>query len=225
MSSSIIRVVSFCSYLTSGDVVWADNNYRALNAVRLVKGEEPTRDLTITYKGEKSTYNLQSCDEFLDNVVANVMAASIEEDFGKPVTLVPIPGSKITSVSSPKFRTLRLANSIANHLNGGCTAVPSIVFKQEMLSSRKGGPRDPYVLLDAMRLLSVPAGKVILIDDVYTTAAHFKACLWKLEDANVEVIGALAFGQATKIQSSKVFYRREEEIDCSRTESGENWWD
>ena len=73
-----------------------------------------------------------------------------------------------------------------------------------MQSSRKGGTRDPQMLLDNLHLKAKPAEPVVLFDDVLTTGAHLIACYRKLATAGIQPVRALALGRATREQQTKM---------------------
>jgi predicted amidophosphoribosyltransferase len=131
--------------------------------------------------------------------------------------IVPIPSSKTTLVSQPTFRTALIAQKIAA-LCKAATTFPSLRFFAERLNSREeGGSRDASELYKDLSLVAtMPAGQLILVDDVLTGGGHLKAAAWTLEDAGGVVEQAVCCGRSLETQLEDPFEVAAETIDTAR---------
>ncbi|MGY4434949.1 putative amidophosphoribosyltransferase [Bradyrhizobium sp. F1.13.1] len=90
--------------------------------------------------------------------------------------LIPIPCSKTIVASPEDFRTFKIAQELAARVPNA-TATSVLRFVEPRPSSREeGGSRDPNILYANLTLTrAIPAGQVVLIDDIMTSGGHFIA--------------------------------------------------
>jgi len=131
--------------------------------------------------------------------------------------IVPVPSSKTTLASPATFRTAEIAQRIAKR-SINTLPFPSLRFKKEMPNSREeGGTRDATELYQEMQLTAgLPAGALILLDDVLTGGGHLQAAAWVLEDAGAKIGEALCCGRSLDTQLENPFMVDDENIDLSR---------
>jgi hypothetical protein len=131
--------------------------------------------------------------------------------------IVPIPASKTTPRSEPRFRTALLAQKIAAR-SKNTLPFPSLRFAAERLNSREeGGSRSAIDIYQALQLTApLPGGQLILLDDVLTGGGHLKAAAWKLEDAGGKVEHALCCGRSLEEQIDNPFAVPPETLDTRR---------
>lgn len=132
--------------------------------------------------------------------------------------IVPVPSSKTTIKSDANFRTALIARKIAA-LSVNTLPFPSLRFDSERPNSREEGEsRAAPDVYSGLRLIAnLPAGRLILLEDVLTGGGHLKAAAWKLEDAGGKVEHALCCGRSLETQLDDPFEVVPETIDISRT--------
>jgi predicted amidophosphoribosyltransferase len=149
--------------------------------------------------------------DFLDRIPP-AMARMLARHVSAPATIIPIPNSHVIDINSPNFQTLQLARLVAKAGNHHHKVIPAL-FRRPQIKSRQGGSRDPGYLEQELRIVKRVAGPIILLDDVCTTGAHFKAACWKLRSAQNRILFACAFGRSTKEQMDSPIGLHEEYLD------------
>lgn len=201
MPSKSIEVVTACAYLTNIEVEWRRQDYRCLNMVKALKGKSFDNYFTVKMKNGEKRFDRSNADEFVKLLYAP-MAKFLKEHFSSDVCLVPIPNSAATSCDHPDFKTLAFAREIAQAAGVGCS--PSLIFKTAQTPSHVSNARNPRFIHSQLKAVQpLPKKQIVLVDDVYTTGAHAKACTWKLQESGADVIGVLAFGRTTKELQAK----------------------
>lgn len=212
-----LPVYSRAQYLTAQVGQMRPEDFNATHLVKAVKGL-PLHPNAYT--------NVQIAGEWVKIVEANKDRAvdwyaewATEYVGGLQGTkvLVPVPSSKSTPETGADFRTAIIANKIA----AGCTntiVAPLLRFKKPRLNSREeGGSRDPDVLYSEMVLTgSLPAGTIILVDDVLTGGGHLKASSWVIDDSGRSVHSAVCCGRTEDAQLPDPFAVPAETIDLTR---------
>lgn len=125
--------------------------------------------------------------------VADLLKNSVNPDNLKKVTLVPIPPSK--KKGDPEYDD-RMTAALNLAFNGNADVRELLIQKESKVSSHKSHVR-PSIneLFDNLKIdkkLSKELKKnIILVDDVITTGAHFKACEKKIKEKfpNINVLG------------------------------------
>lgn len=133
--------------------------------------------------------------------------------------LVPVPSSKTVAASPETFRTMQIANAIAERVPNSLV-LSTLRFIEAKPSSREdGGSRDPKILYPNLTLIkAIPLGKIILVDDVMTSGGHFIAAAWKLADRLKLADLALACGRSMDNRLDDPWSVPPEEIDVVRPE-------
>src|SRR4051794_20688805 len=193
---------SRAQYLTAQVPNMRGPDYKATHLVKATKGLDlnPRQysDVTIGGQPVRITQNNKDCamDWFAEWAAAQIAALP-----PGPKIIVPVPSSKSIPLCLPTFRTALIADRIAK-LSNQTQAVPVLRFGAERPSSREeGGSRDPHVLHGEMVLTHVlPAGEIILLDDVVTSGGHLKASAWTVEDQQRAVRYALTCGRTMDAQ-------------------------
>jgi predicted amidophosphoribosyltransferase len=144
-------------------------------------------------------------------------AGKIAQTFGaKRVVLLPIPSSRTVRASSPNFRTAQMASKVAER----CTTAichPFLRFKKEQPTTREGASRNPKDIYPELVLTSaLPAGDIILIDDVFTTGGHLIASSWKVGDVGRVVAHGLCCGRTTHARLDNPFEVPSESLATKR---------
>ncbi len=131
--------------------------------------------------------------------------------------IVPVPSSKTTPQSAPDFRTALIARRAAARCVN-TLPFPSLRFASERANSREeGGTRSAPTLYEALQLVAkIPAGRLILLDDVLTGGGHLKAAVWEIEDAGGNVAEAFCCGRSLEVQLDNPFDVPSETIDTRR---------
>jgi hypothetical protein len=141
----------------------------------------------------------ENADEALTHFGPLAAAALVEHGIDGPALLVPMPCSRCIRNSELQPRTVRLAEELAR-------AAPSFTVSDcvrmivETLSTRSGGSRDPAAIfrnLTWKRGAVIPAGRVVVVDDVLTSGGHLRALAAFLEASGATVIGAICAVRAS----------------------------
>jgi hypothetical protein len=129
-----------------------------------------------------------------------------------PILLVPVPDSDCPRECQKIPRTVHLARAISGHSKH---AVVSDVlrWKKAGMPSHRGGTRDPQQLFDRLVVTDVlPRGKLVLVDDVFTTGNHIRAGAAKISDPVRRCSYAVCLGRTVLEQQDKPFAIVEEDL-------------
>lgn len=211
-----LSVLSRAQYLTAPVGGMRGPDHDALVMVKAVKGLSFNNYATMQIGGQWVRIEEATKDRALDWFAE--WAAPHVIDISGPKILVPVPSSKTTLTSPADFRTAVIANKVAA-LCPGTVVAPVLRFKAARANSRdEGGSRSPQVIYSELALNGqLPAGRIILVDDVLTGGGHLKASAWILEDNGRTVEHALACGRTLGTQQPDPFNLPVETIDLSRT--------
>jgi hypothetical protein len=66
--------------------------------------------------------------------------------------------------------------------------MPALVFAEQQVKSREGGPRDPYHFENVYRIVRDVEAPIVLLDDVCTTGAHMIGACWKLKSPKRNIV-------------------------------------
>jgi hypothetical protein len=215
MSSGTLKLVSICAYLTDVSAEWRGIDHTSSKMVKALKGDPIKGYFEHKIAGTIRRFDQTNIKDFLDRIplaLAKLMARHVDEK----ATIVPIPNSHVVDIQSLNFRTLDLAQAVAQASNGQFTAKPALVFTEPQMKSREGGPRNAYHFESVYRIVNDVKGPVILLDDVCTSSAHMIGAYWRLKSPNRTIVLAGAFGRTTSIQLDAPISVREETLDVSR---------
>ena len=82
-----------------------------------------------------------------------------------------------------------------------------------MVPSSRGGTRDPQTLYENLVVTKeMPAGSIVLVDDVRTTGAHFVATRARLAEKGIACSLAVCAARRADVQEEFPFSVREEEF-------------
>jgi hypothetical protein len=192
-----LQNISYCRYLTDVSEEWKPDHYRARNLVRAVKGDTFAGYANFKIDGKMVTLDTHSpqiaTDWFVDRVATQTTFAA------GPIILCPIPDSQCTPTSTHVSRTLALAHALARRIPK-LQVWQGIRFKKPVQKKI----RDEQILFAAMVCGGpIPAGGIILLDDVCTTGAHAKAAQMCLQ-ANGFNNGIIAMSLARRTHDASV---------------------
>lgn len=211
-----LRLLSRAQYLTAPVNGMRGIDHDALVMVKAVKGLSFSNYATVQIGGQWVTIEESTKDRALDWFAE--WAAPLIADLGSgPNVLVPVPSSKSTLSSKPDFRTAIIANKVAAACANTVVA-PILRFKAPRPNTRdEGGSRAAPVIYTELVLSGpVPAGRIVLIDDVVTGGGHLKATAWILQDNKRTVEHAIACGRTLGTKQPDPFNLSAEMIDLTR---------
>jgi hypothetical protein len=213
-----LNVLCRAQYLTRSAAKMRGVDYDATHMVKAVKGLplNPNAYSRVLIGDRGVTITEANKDRAID-WFAEWAAGHINARGAHRKIIVPVPSSKSTLKSPPNFRTAVIAQKIAS-LCVNTLPFPSLRFESERPNSREeGGSRSASALYPAMRLAAkLPAGELILLDDVLTGGGHLRAAAWKLEDAGSAVQLALCCGRSLEAQLDDPFSVAPETVDITR---------
>jgi hypothetical protein len=209
---STLKLISLCSYFTDRDAIRRPEDHRANKMVKAIKGDEINGYFYSRVGGKQRKYTQRNVHEFVERI-PRALATNIMRHCEGDATIVPIPNSHVVSVDTPNFRTLEIARKIAAFSEGKLKVCPSLVFREPQNKSRDGGPRDASHFEHAYEVLDLPAGPIVLFDDVCTGGGHLIGACRRLHCAESPVVLACTFGRSTKKQLPNPVGLREELLE------------
>lgn len=195
-----IRVVTYAQYLSNVAVQWRAEDYAASKLIKAVKGENingyawiPAGNTTRRLDNGNASEAIGWCADRMANTLQALLGNG-------SITLVPIPCSNSLKGSPIKGPPWHLARALANRLGKSTGLVNLLQWTSYLGSARSGqGVRDPAVLEQHLSIDGpVPqsgGSEVVLVDDVYTSGGHIRACVRRLRAAGAKVDVALAAGR------------------------------
>lgn len=214
MPFETLDVVTLCAYLTDVGCDWREDDYKCQKMVKSLKGESFKGYFTHGRPPRIKKYYQVDSEEFL-SVAGNIIGNSIYSNFGAGTTIVPIPNSWVINSRSSEFRTKRIAQAAAITAKAGVT--PCLEFSSPQTPTHKGGTRDPIEIEKHYRVnFPTPLGRVVFLDDVFTSGSHIKAATWKLKSLGCVISGAICFARATKEQEEKPIKEQKDSISLSK---------
>jgi hypothetical protein len=196
---SELKVISLCAYLTEVANPWRPEDHTASKMVKAIKGDEIKGYFECKIGENSYRFDNSNAHKFA-KLVPQLLYNAISKEVGEPATIVPIPNSHITDPTQSGFKTLEIANEIAERSKGRFTTTPALVFAEQQQKSREGGPRSPFHFEHAYEVTQQVSGPVILLDDVITGGGHLIGACWKLGSAQCDIILGCTFGMSTKEQ-------------------------
>jgi hypothetical protein len=210
--SDSITVHSLICYLTEVEgVTWRGQDHTANKIVHVAKGDPINGYFEVKVRGKTRRITQSNCDKFVPLLI-KVLSAKIAETVDGDFAIVPIPNSSVTIANRDAFRTLDYAQNIASTIGPRAIAIPAIRWKEEKLSARKGGSRDPQVHFENLHVVQKPSRPVVVFDDVITSGSQMIAACRRLEKVGVQLICGFVVGRAVKIQKDRMIRWTEEHV-------------
>src|SRR5690606_25818650 len=144
-----LKVKACVQYLTEKVDQMRSSDFVTLQITKAVKGRDPgglVCDLTYNHK----VYTFGPGDpaaavDFWTDWAANVIQRN-REKIGRSICLVPVPNSQATIGQRETFRTLELAEIIAEKVGEGVEARDELRWIEPMQPASQGGARFAYLL-------------------------------------------------------------------------------
>ncbi|WNG24124.1 hypothetical protein F0U62_08880 [Cystobacter fuscus] len=197
MGLTIACMTSYCSK-GSKEVHWSDDAYGAAAFKNAIKGNTLNRRQSVLVRGQWLSVNdankAVALDWFADMAYDFVAA---NPSFGPsgpgPNILIPLPGSKLVRGASVGLHSPHtMAAKLAARINkaGTTTHVVDVLRWDEPMRNThgEGGSRNPEDLYSHLLVTGqVPAGRLVLVDDVCTGGGHMLAAAYVLKKQGVQV--------------------------------------
>lgn len=211
-----LRVITFVQYIT-GTQEMRPEDYAGQWFIKAIKGEplDKMRDDTLIPLptcgwGLRQTNRHEVCDVF------SAWASKYLLEM-KGTVLVPVPSSsRVSTIHDIEDAPQKIALSLKNTSHGRFEVQDVLRWCTPLQAARKGGPRNEAAFYDNLYVTdshSILETRVLLVDDVKTSGAHFRACAAKLRAMRVNVVGALAVGRTTQRQEEHPFSYQRSELD------------
>lgn len=182
-------------------------DHDATMLVKAVKGKDlPERQYTtVKVAGQWRTIRDANRDDaiawFAEWAAPIVKAAGIG-----PKVLVPVPNRSAVVGGHEQPRTTLLAQAITAAIGAGATTADVLRWRKSLAKSTDLASRQPQVLLPDLVLTGpCPLGRVVLVDDVFTSGGHIIASTWRLQDQQRHPVIAVACGRTMHAQAEDPF--------------------
>lgn len=204
-----IKVYSLMSYPSWDfrEVSWRDMDHKAFFFVHAVKDDKKK----IGSKAKSFNIGANNTPVLLTrnnlHLAQNYYAAWVARGLrqlgvGDPV-IVPIP-NRNALVGSTDFNTARLTRSVAAAYGNGARAAPVLRFR-EFVPKERGSRQSVGELVDNLVMTDpLPAGTVVVLDDVFTLGRHIMAASQVLSAVRPPTVGFTA-GRTVKAPLAKMF--------------------
>jgi predicted amidophosphoribosyltransferase len=132
-----------------------------------------------------------------------------------PLYLVPVPSHKATVASPRQPRTSVIAQVIAIELGSKAVTKDVLRWKEEWVSAREGGTRDPVMLYSNLKIVSEVRWNypVVMLDDVLTSGGHLQACAAILKRNGAIVKMAVCGGKTVQDSQTDPFAIRIDDVE------------
>ena len=214
-----IRVVSCYTYRTSVDSFWTDAHHSVNQFVAAIKERRVNGYGHVLVSGTVplrriSDDNAHQAREWFGEMGSRILH---DADLADPVILVPIPNSECT-MGIQHSRTAALARAIRERSDQVPEeGVADVLRWDEPMPSASGqnGPRAPAVLYPHLRLQPTPhrrQGTHVLVDDVWTTGGHIRACAAFLSRQGIVAEFAVCAARSDPTPQDDPFQERVDEL-------------
>lgn len=203
----------FTRFLTVTDVTWEGRHHNARVLVRCLKGESFNGYFVCDVDGVRTRINKENPDPAF-NYVGEMIGTGLNLQPSERYYLCCIPDSKCTVRSGRPSKVERLALATVRYAPQ-LQLWDGIRFKRQMPKSSETNERDAAVLYGAMQLIAAPPtdGVILLLDDVCTTGAHFRAAAALLKANGVRKIAAICAARTTHNSQDRSFGKLKERMD------------
>lgn len=195
-----LKVVCFCSYLTTTNNPWRPRDFDAHDFVHALKGRQLNKYARIPIFGKDRLLENRNLSDAVDWFAELVADYFQKHKIHTPLCLVPIPSSTSSIRSSKKPETLKLANAVARAVGKGCQVNDCLRWQKAVIPASKGGPRDPETLHSNLVVTrSLSSFPHILVDDVLTSGGHLQASATVLKEKGAKVRMAVCGGRTVHV--------------------------
>jgi hypothetical protein len=206
-----LTVVSFAAYLTTSKTRWRDEDHSASQFVKAAKGISFNGYGHVPVCGRQMLLQMTNAQEAV-NWFGEMAAAGLKR-LPRGAVLVPIPNSGCGTWNNAVPRTMRLAEALARCFDG-VRILDCLRWKTKLAPSSKGGTRNPQMLYDALAVTrKVKDSKLILVDDVCTTAGHLLAARALLIEHGAECSMAICVGRTVHDSEPDPFAVLKQELE------------
>lgn len=203
-----MEIQVICGYRSKSedwDEKWKPVDWRARNLVKALKrlpfngfaefGLKKGRlRIDNTESGQRNALEFSAA-----NIVLNLRALGVEN-----AQIVPIPSSSHTEPGS-EFTGSRLSEQIERY-DPSYASRPVLFFNQAMPKSATGGGRNELAIYKQIRQSEALDDRpVVVIDDVYTSGAHFRAVARHLKTINISPEYGHVVGRTVWERPAKMF--------------------
>jgi hypothetical protein len=210
-----MTVHCFLRYCSSTEPRGKDEKYWAtIKIKKIFKGERINGNFRVNFDGQERIYTDLDRATVIDHV-AHFIARKIELISEGPICIVPIPGHATVKAGAADYRNFSYASLIASKIRDErATAVPALHWVEEQEPQRGAtGHRSVLSRYSPMRVSVVPAGPIILFDDVVTSGSSLLAAERRLSEAGATVMAAIAVARANQDESPLLGWSTEEVTD------------
>lgn len=209
LSSTTLENLSCCRYLTSRDVEWSDDHFKAQGIVRALKGESFKGNRFLHVDGKLRSLTAENPELAVEWFASS---AAVGIDFAARTMLVPMPDSECTTNCGRDSKVKRLAEALV-------ARVPKLGiwdglrFRQAMQKSRENRQEEQVLFLAMHVTLPLPTGPLLILDDVCTRGAHARAAFRRLRASGATAgIQAISAARTTHDPNEPVFGIKVEQI-------------
>lgn len=167
-----------------------------------------------------SNYNINGITGRIDAANSTVVPALFGRLVAKVLRrpeetcLVPVPDSSRSTAANRFSKTSVLAEAVVQNV-GGVTVWNGLRWSQVIPRASQTNNRDPDFYYQKLRMISpIPKGlRMILVDDVSTSGAHFKAVRARLREQGFDPNWAICFARTVHDQSLPALGALSEEME------------